>query len=325
MRRAAHRPIGTLLFMPGGPDGSGVSEVIAGDAVPAELAARFDVVSFDPHGTNGSNPVRCDADLVANPPDANPEAGATFASVMDYSRALGRSCREHTGSLVDHVDSVSVARDMDAVRAALGERRLWLYGRSYGTLAGQMYAERFPSRVRALVLDSVFDHSLTPAEFLSSEAATGEDSFGEFAAWCAATPSCAVPGRDARAAYDSLYRRSIAGELAVPPMELVNRTVSFFYEPEWPAAAEYLPSLTTQPRAAAGAVPFPMGTFCADHRVRTPRRGRGSRCGSGRSGSRRRCGRTSRGWRCRCARRGRRRSRTRSTGWTCTARRRSWC
>lgn len=280
-RRPAADSRGTLFFMPGGPGGSGVSELIEGDAVPAELAARYDVVSFDPRGTNRSHPVVCDADLVASPPDANPDAGATFASLVSYGRTLGASCREHTGSLVDHVDSVSVARDIDAVRAALGERKLSLYGRSYGTLAGQMYAERFPSRVRALVLDSVFDHSLTPEEFLSTEAATGEDSFGEFADWCAARPACVVPARDARGAFDAAYRRSVAGHLTDPnnpdrplrPMDLVSRMVSFFYGPSWPQAAQFLRSLATQPATSqaserAAVAPFPIGSFCADHRVR---------------------------------------------------------
>ncbi len=278
-RRAAARPIGTLLLMPGGPGDSGVDRMVEADPVPAELASRFDVVSFDPRGTNRSNPVVCDANLVANPPDANPEAGATFASLAAYGAALGRSCREHTGSLLDHVDSVSVARDIDAIRAALGERQLSLYGRSYGTLAGQMYAERFPSRVRAMVLDSVFDHSLTPGRFLATEAATGEDAFGEFASWCAADPSCVVPGRDARGVYDALYRRSVAGELTDPddparvigPMELVNRTVNFFYAPEWPAAAEFLRSLASAAPARsvrqAEVAPFPIGAFCGDTRV----------------------------------------------------------
>jgi pimeloyl-ACP methyl ester carboxylesterase len=126
------------------------------------------------------------------------------------------------------MDNVSVAKDIDAIRAALGEEQLSLYDVSYGTLTGQMYAERFPSRVRALVLDSVFDHSLSAARFLNTEAAAGEDAFGEFASWCARTSSCAVSGRDARQAYSDLYERAAAGADA----------------------------------------PFAVGAFCGDHRVR---------------------------------------------------------
>ncbi|MEK8104634.1 alpha/beta fold hydrolase [Micromonospora sp. M12] len=68
-------------------------------------------------------------------------------------------CRTQSGPLFDHIDSASVARDTDAIRAALGERQLSFYEWSYGTLIGQAYAELFPSRVRALAMDSVMDHS----------------------------------------------------------------------------------------------------------------------------------------------------------------------
>lgn len=267
-RRAAAHPKGTLFMMPGGPGGSGVDQLLAPDGVPPELAGKFDVVSFDPRGTNRSHPVMCDGDLAANPPETSPDAGATFASVAAYSKALGESCRERSGSLVDHVDNVSVAKDIDAIRAALGEEQLSLYGVSYGTLTGQMYAERFPSRVRALVLDSVFDHSLSPARFLNTEAAAGEDAFGEFASWCARTSSCAVPGRDARQAYSDRYERAAAGDLDIGPMDLVQQTLGFFYGPSWSAAAEYLAAKQTGTRAAGADAPFAAGAFCGDHRVR---------------------------------------------------------
>lgn len=279
-RRSVENPIGTLFYLPGGPGDSGVDRLLAGDPLPAEIAGRFDVVSFDPRGVRRSNPVVCDAELVANIPDANPDGGATLAELQDHARALGDSCREHTGALVDHVDSVSVARDVDAIRAALGERRLSLYGRSYGTLAGQMYAERYPHRVRALVLDSVFDHSLSPARFLETEARTGEDSFREFAAWCAETRECALHGQDVAAVYDTLYAKAVAGTLTepgdptrlIPPMQLVSQTLNFFYGPRWAEAATYLKALadgTPAPatQAAEEVAPFTLGAFCADHRM----------------------------------------------------------
>lgn len=279
-RRAVENPIGTLFYLPGGPGDSGVDRLLARDPVPAEIASRFDVVSFDPRGVERSNPVVCDAELVANIPDANPDGGATLAGLQDYARALGDSCREHTGDLVDHVDSVSVARDIDAIRAALGERRLSLYGRSYGTLAGQMYAERYPHRVRALVLDSVFDHSLSPARFLTTEARAGEDSFREFAAWCAATTECALHGQDVAAVYDGLYAKAVAGTLTEPgdptrlvaPMQLVSQTLNHFYGPRWDVAATSMKALAdgTPPPATLAAeevAPFPVAAFCADHRM----------------------------------------------------------
>jgi pimeloyl-ACP methyl ester carboxylesterase len=274
----AHR-VGVFFTMPGGPGGSGVNTVVNGQPLPPDLAARFDVVSFDPRGTNRSNPVMCDADLVANPPDLVPETGATLAAVKQYSRALGDSCRANTGPLVDHVDNVSVARDIDRIRAALGERQLSLYGSSYGTLAGQMYAENFPHRVRVMILDSVFDHSLSTAKFITTEARTGEDAFGEFSRWCAADTTCVLHGQDVGQVYGDLYAKALRGELTVPgdPSQrldafgLAQATINFFYGPDWTGAAEFLKSLgETQPAtlAADELAPFPIASFCGDHDMR---------------------------------------------------------
>jgi pimeloyl-ACP methyl ester carboxylesterase len=258
---------GTLVFMPGGPGGSGVDRLLNGNVVPAEVAERFDVVSFDPRGTNRSHAIECDTDLVANLPNVVPEAGARLADVQDYARELGDSCREHTGPLLDHVDSVSVARDIDALRAALGERKVTLYGRSYGTLAGQMYAETFPHRVRGIVLDSVFNHGLTPSKFITTQVAAGEDAFTAFANWCADDATCALHGQDVGQVYGELWEKSVRGELPVPPMALNQNTLNKFYGPDWAGLAEQLKGLTGA-RAMAETTPFPIGAFCADHRVR---------------------------------------------------------
>ncbi|GGS52243.1 alpha/beta hydrolase [Actinokineospora fastidiosa] len=280
-RRKATDPdarIGTLLFLPGGPGGSGVNTVLAGGRLPADIAARFDIVGFDPRGTNRSHPVVCDAALVANPPEQVPDLGARLSEMTAYSKRLGRSCREHTGPLIDHVDTASVARDMDALRAALGERQVSLYGISYGTLTGQMYAERFPQRVRAMVLDSVFDHSLSTTRFLASEARAAEDGFGQFVAWCEQDASCALHGRDAAEVYAGLYEKALAGELHVPgdptrpvgPLDLIGVAVNHLYGPHWAELAVLLDELDSQ-RPQVGAqvapelTPMPLASFCGDH------------------------------------------------------------
>lgn len=266
-QRATGEREGTLVFMPGGPGGSGVDRLLAGNVVPAEVARRYDVVSFDPRGTNRSHPVECDTDLVTNLPNVVPDAGARLADVQAYARELGASCRAHTGPLLDHVDSVSVARDIDALRAALGERKVTLYGRSYGTLAGQMYAENFPHRVRGIVLDSVFDHGLDQSRFITTQVAAGEDAFTAFANWCADDASCALHGQDAGQVYRDLWERSVRGELPVPPMALNQNTLNKFYGPDWAGLAEQLADMTGA-RAMAETTPFPIGAFCTDHRVR---------------------------------------------------------
>jgi pimeloyl-ACP methyl ester carboxylesterase len=262
------RKQGTLFYMPGGPGDSGVSQVQDSARVPKEVAERFDVVTFDPRGTNRSHPIVCDTDMLA-PPNAVPDAGARLADVQQWARDLGENCRERTGPLIDHVDSVSVARDIDRIRAALGERKLTLYGRSWGTLAGQMYAENFPHRVRGLVLDSVFDHSLSLTRLVVTQTATAEDSFTGFAKWCAADTSCALHGQDVGQVYGDLYEKSVSGELPVPPLVLNDDIVDRLYAPDWPGTADRLKQLSeSTARTAATTQAFPIPVFCADHRLR---------------------------------------------------------
>ncbi|MFL6126338.1 alpha/beta fold hydrolase [Actinophytocola sp.] len=273
--RATGERQGTLVYMPGGPGDSGVNRLLGGNVVPPAVAERFDIVSYDPRGTNRSHPVVCDPTLVANLPNFVPETGARLADLQEYARDLGNSCRRDTGPLVDHIDNVSVARDIDSIRAALGERQITLYGRSYGTLAGQMYAENFPRRVRGLVLDSVFDHGLDPTRFAVTEARTGEDAFGEFAKWCAADAGCVLHGQDVGQVYGDLFDRAARGELPVSAFELVQAVLNTFYTPHWSDTAELLRQLSGGPAtlAADEPAPFPLAAFCADHRVRLSSQG----------------------------------------------------
>ncbi|WP_188316787.1 alpha/beta fold hydrolase [Solihabitans fulvus] len=157
----AHR-VGTLFYLPGGPGGSGVSAILGGIPLSADLTARFDVVSYDPRGVGRSHPIQCDANLVnanVNTIPFDPSDPSVYRNLVAFNAKLGADCREHTGPLLDHVGMVDVARDLDALRAALGEDRISLYGLSYGTFTGQMYAENFPQHIRALALDGVIDHS----------------------------------------------------------------------------------------------------------------------------------------------------------------------
>ncbi|MFI6038564.1 alpha/beta hydrolase [Streptomyces sp. NPDC051315] len=212
------RRIGSLLINPGGPGGSGVDFAFSapGSFSPG-LLERFDIVGFDPRGVGLSNPVRCDEDRVAAQATLlHPDSAASFAALREANRALGENCLDLTGALVGHMDTASVIRDMEAIRVGLGEKRISYYGVSYGTGIGQQYAERYPHRVRAMTLDSNMDHSLDPWAYQRTETVAMEESYGQFADWCARTASCALHGRDARALFDALYRRADAGELVLP-------------------------------------------------------------------------------------------------------------
>ncbi|MEV1066224.1 alpha/beta hydrolase [Streptomyces sp. NPDC050263] len=246
-----HR-IGSLLINPGGPGGSGVGFAFSAPrSFSPALLERFDIVGFDPRGVGLSNPVKCDEDLIAaQEPLLHPDGDAAFAALREANRALGESCRALTGPLVDHMDTASVVRDMEAIRVGLGEERISYYGVSYGTGIGQQYAERYPHRVRAMALDSNMDHSLDVWDFQETRAIAMEETYGQFADWCARTPSCALHDRDARALFDSLYRRAAAGELVVDgdyvftDEHLQHLAFAYLYNPvDWLRFAETLADL----------------------------------------------------------------------------------
>jgi pimeloyl-ACP methyl ester carboxylesterase len=147
------RRIGVLMTNPGGPGLSGVDFLLAAVQDPffARLRERFDIVSFDPRGVGRSRPVRCEFDGGSIPAGASDEALAVFFD--NFSRRFKRSCLEQNGRFITLLGTNQVARDMDALRLALGESQISYAGGSYGTLLGAVYASLFPQRVRAMVLD----------------------------------------------------------------------------------------------------------------------------------------------------------------------------
>jgi pimeloyl-ACP methyl ester carboxylesterase len=271
------RRIGTLIVNPGGPGGSGVD--FATDAAtffsPA-LRARFDIVGFDPRGVSRSHPVVCSPAVVAAAPDPWITSGSQYAATVAYNRKLAADCRQRTGPLFDHVDTLSAVRDMDAVRAALGEDTVSFYGASYGTLLGAQYAQQYPARIRAVVLDSVMDHSAAVDDVLGTETAATQDAFDEFVAWCARDVSCVLHGRDVRAVWAGLLARAAAGTLIDPYDKTKRMTVyallqvafTSFYQPQWYTLAYYLKNASGTPavaRRAATEVEHGFAAmFCAD-------------------------------------------------------------
>lgn len=282
-RRTAKTPdarIGTLVFGPGGPGDSGVDRIRTGMSRFSDtLEDRFDIVSLDPRGIARSNPVVCTAALLAKQPSPVITSRAEFDRTIRYNRELAKDCRANTGPLYDHIDTLQTVRDVDAIRAALGESRLSFHGSSYGTLLGQQYAERYPHRVRALVLESVFDHGdTTTADWLDAQAATVQDSFDEFVNWCAKTTSCSLHGRDVRALWADLLVRAERGELPDPrqaamkatPYSLTFGVFRMLYDPRWAGLADLLKRLdvsqppTGEPPVPTGLAANPLAPFCRD-------------------------------------------------------------
>jgi pimeloyl-ACP methyl ester carboxylesterase len=269
----AHR-IGTLVVNPGGPGSSGVDFAIEADTFfSTALLARFDIVGFDPRGVGRSHPVVCAQSLIDAAPQPLIAGAKQYRAMIKYNRALAADCRRRTGPLFGHVDTLSVVRDMDALRAALGVAKVSFYGVSYGTLIGAQYADRYPSRVRAVVLDSVMDHSSGIDDFLGIESAAAQDAFAEFVAWCARDDTCAVRGRDIPALWARLLARAAAGTLTNPyaPGErvtvagLIQVAFGSFYDPQWYAFGYYLKEAAALPAARAIAAPNSFAAvFCAD-------------------------------------------------------------
>jgi pimeloyl-ACP methyl ester carboxylesterase len=281
----AHR-IGVLLANPGGPGNSGINAFITGRAIPDDSPLRqyFDIVSWDPRGVSRSHAVTCSADLVAQTPGTFPATSGEYRSLLSFNARLAADCRRQTGPLFDHVDTISTVRDMDAIRAALGETKLSYFGTSYGTQIGQQYAELFPGRIRAMALDSSMDHSIVDAyEYLRSTTDDLEGAFNEFAAWCGRTVDCALHDQNVGAVWDDLFKRAKVGDLHDPETgELIsaetlrlNLFLAMFRTVGWFTLADQLKQLAESPskvaaRAAAAETvenPYP-AIWCSDWRWR---------------------------------------------------------
>lgn len=293
-RRSAKEPaarVGTLVFGPGGPGDSGVSRVVSGiSRFSPDIQRRFDIVGFDPRGVGASSPVRCSTALLNQRPAPVLRSQADFNATVAYNQRLREDCRSKTGPVFDHLDTLSTARDLDAIRAALGEVKLTFHGSSYGTLLGEQYAELFPHRVRAMVLESVMDHSLGTRAFLNTQTAAAQDSFDAFVAWCDRTERCALHGQDVHALWADLLDRSSRAEVpdprnpaaALTPYALSGLLAPrALYEPDYPGLAETIRTLSTAPSAALGAheraaaatgpetqtSANPLAIFCQDWRL----------------------------------------------------------
>lgn len=199
----APAPIGVLFTNPGGPGGSGVDEIRQNVQYWPRLTRNFDLVSFDPRGSNRSDPIHClgssrlDSLFAVDPVPATPRQ---FHRLAAASRSYVKGCRAHSGQVLGFVDGLDQARDMDRVRAALGEHKISYLGFSYGTDLGAVYASRYDEHVRALVLDGDAPPDLSAFDFVAGQARGFERNLHLFLGYCRRTSSCpyrAEAGSDA--------------------------------------------------------------------------------------------------------------------------------
>lgn len=190
---ATGKRIGSLLFNPGGPGASGLA--LASQGSGTELADRFDGIGFDPRGIGASTP----AVVCLTPSEADAERDdldidmtpAGIAQTEKEEQDYAAKCAERTGiDVLSHLGTREVVRDMDVIRAALGDDKMNFVGYSYGTRIGAAYAEAFPTRVRAMVLDGAVDPQQDPIQEVLKQGAGFQMAFDAYAADCAQSKSC---------------------------------------------------------------------------------------------------------------------------------------
>ncbi len=184
--------IGSLVFNPGGPGGSGIEFLTNVAAViPPELTERFDLVSFDPRGVGASTAIDCEVDFDDDVSLLAPGDDAGWDALVADAESRVDTCTPDSLALEPYVGTNNAARDLDALREALGDEQLSYVGFSYGTRLGATYAELFPDRVRALVLDGAVKPTDDGA-LIGLEQGPGFDAALEsFAAACDADADCA--------------------------------------------------------------------------------------------------------------------------------------
>ncbi|MEU8615046.1 alpha/beta fold hydrolase [Actinoplanes sp. NPDC048791] len=219
-RRPADQPatkIGTLFYNPGGPGDGGAEYVMAAERFfSATVRARFDLVALDPRGMGTSVHVQCGLNPIVAETTLFPRTEQQFDQLRRHNRAVGLSCLEHTGALLKHMDTVTVARDHEALRLALGVGQVNWLGISYGTQVAANYAELFPRQTRAMVLDAALEHSKPEGVQVADEIVSQENSFNRFTRWCDTAPSCVLRGQDVGAVFDRLVAGADRRPLAVP-------------------------------------------------------------------------------------------------------------
>ncbi|WP_285778563.1 alpha/beta hydrolase [Microtetraspora sp. NBRC 13810] len=179
--------IGSLIFNFGGPGASGVDTLVQAASDFKKLNTRYDLVSFDPRGIGRSSPVLCldDRQMDAmQQSDSSPDDSREEAIYTAEQRAFVQACESRSGKVLPYVGTSNAAKDMDRLRAALGDTKMHYFGISYGTELGANYAHQFPTNVGRMVLDGAVDTKLGTEALTLQQTAAFQRALGDFARHC---------------------------------------------------------------------------------------------------------------------------------------------
>ena len=218
--------LGSLLINPGGPGGSGYDFVdqYSSYIVTSSVLKKYDIIGFDPRGVGRSRPaITCYTD----PKQEDKLLYGTYASPygtqgwIDELTAVEKNwsaaCLKNTGPLLGHIDAESNARDMDVIRAVLGDKKMHYLGYSYGTYLGTMYAELFPKKVGRMVLDGPIDPLVGQLDSLATQMAGFDSALKAYMADCMSQKGCPFTGsvddglHQVRAILDGIDARHLVG------------------------------------------------------------------------------------------------------------------
>ncbi|TDD03363.1 alpha/beta hydrolase [Nonomuraea deserti] len=209
--------LGSLVFNFGGPGASGVDTLALAGRAFAGLNQRYDLVSFDPRGVERSAGVKCGGQV-----DKLLAAGAE-ADADRLAKEFAQACQKDSGKILPHVGTVNAAKDLDLIRAAVGDKQLNYLGFSYGTHLGAVYATHFPKNVGRFVLDGAFDPTVTFEERAVIQATGFDQAFDAFAEDCVAQ-SCEL-GADPAAVEKTV--ETLLDKLKTEPLKVGDRELTY--------------------------------------------------------------------------------------------------
>ncbi|HEX2402722.1 MAG TPA: alpha/beta hydrolase [Mycobacterium sp.] len=220
--KATGQKVGSLVVNPGGPGESGVEAAASmAPTLPQSVRERFDLVGFDPRGVANSTPAAwCNSDEDNDKLRADPTVEYTQEGVDHIekeNKEFVQRCVDKMGKeFLANLGTANVAKDLEAIRTGLGDEKLTYLGYSYGTRIGALYAEAYPDKVRAMILDGAVDPNADQIEEEIRQAAAFQKAFDNYAADCASSPDCPL-GTDPSKAVD-VYK-SLVDPLVKHPAE----------------------------------------------------------------------------------------------------------